>query len=102
MSSYDVSPRAEADMDEIWTFIAKRNLPAADRMIRSLVGKFEMLSRQPLIGESVGHLHPGLRCVIHGNYVVYYEVNSSRVTIRRIIHGARDIRQFFGPDSLDS
>lgn len=96
MTGFDVSFRADADMDEVFTFVAERNYLAADRLIRELVSKFEMLSRQPLIGEFVGHMYLGLRCVVHGNYVIYYEIVSDRVTIRRIIHSARDIRRFFG------
>lgn len=98
MTQYDISPKADADMDEIWTYIAERNFQAAERLVRGLVSKFEMLSRQPLIGESVGNMHPGLRRVLFGNYVVYYEIVSERVTIRRVIHSARDISRIFGPD----
>ena len=55
-----------------------------------------MLGRQPLIGESVGELSPGLRRIPYGNYVVYYEQDGNVVRIRRVVHGARDVSQFWG------
>ena len=96
MTGYDISLRAEADIDEIWTYIAQRDFHAADRLSDRFVAKFEMLSRQPLIGELVGHLSPGLRCVPVGNYVVYYEIVRDRVSISRVLHGSRDITRFWG------
>ena len=96
MTGYDISARADADIDEIWTYIAQRDFRAADHLSDRLVAKFEMLSRQPLIGESVGHLSPGLRCVPVGNYVIYYEIASNRVSITRVLHGSRDVSQFWG------
>ena len=96
MSGYGISDRAQKELDEIWIDIANRDLAAADRMADQFVMKFEMLARQPMIGESAGHLSPGLRRVFCGNYAVYYEVVSDRVSIARILHGARDTRRIFG------
>ena len=50
-----------------------------------------------MIGESAGHISPALRRVVEGNYVIYYEIEADVVYIRRVLHGARDISQFFGP-----
>lgn len=97
MSRVIVQPRAQADMDEIWTYVAQRDRQAADRLSDRIVDRFEMLGRQPLIGESAGDISPALRRVIEGNYVIYYEVEADVVLIRRVLHGARDLKQFFGP-----
>ena len=97
MSRVVVQPRAQADLDEIWTYVAERNRPAADSLSDRIVEKCEMLGRQPMIGESAGHISPALRRVVEGNYVIYYEIEADVVYIRRVLHGARDISQFFGP-----
>lgn len=97
MSRVIVQPRAVADMDEIWTYIAKQNPQAADRWSDRIVERFEMLGRQPMIGESAGHISPGLRRVVEGKYVIYYEIEADVLFIRRVLHGARDLKQFFGP-----
>lgn len=96
MTGYDISERAQRELDEIWTHIAKRDMAAADRVVDQFVLRFEMLARQPMIGESAGHLSPGLRRVFSGNYVIYYEVLADRVAISRILHGARDTLRIFG------
>ena len=96
MKSYSVAPRARADMDEIWTYIARDSRQAANRMLRRLTDKFAMVSRQPEIGELRGDLHLGFRTVLVGNYVIYYEIEAERVRIMRVLHAARDIGQFFG------
>ena len=97
MSRVRISPRAKADLDEIWTYIAQRNEQAADRLVDRITERCEMLGRQPMIGESVGEISPGFRCVSLGNYVIYYEFEADTVRIRRVVHGARDLSQFFGP-----
>ena len=98
MSHFDLSKRADADVDEIWAYIARNDRQAADRVIDSIYDRFAMLARQPELGESAGHLTAGLRRTFAGKYVIYYEIETNRVFIRRVLHGARDIRKFFGGD----
>lgn len=42
---------AEQDLFEIWSYIARDNLAAADRMIRRIHEAFAMLLRNPELGE---------------------------------------------------
>jgi len=98
MSRFAVGERAIADMDEIWSYIARDNPEAAQRQTRRFFDRFEQLARQPDIGESIGYLTAGLRRSLVGNYVVYYEIETDHVRIRRVIHAARDVRKFFGGD----
>ena len=56
-----ISPRAQANLLGIWKYIAKRNLLAADRMMDRFREKFDMLARQPLIGEAREDIAPQLR-----------------------------------------
>ena len=55
-SPYSVARRAELDLDEIWAYIGTDNISAANRMMDRFRQKFAMLGRQPLIGETCGHL----------------------------------------------
>ena len=96
MNNFDLSKRAEADVDDIWTYIARNDRQAADRVVDSIYDRFAMLARQPDLGESAGHLTAGLRRTFAGKYVVYYEIEPNRVLIRRVLHGARDVRKYFG------
>jgi plasmid stabilization system protein ParE len=65
--SYRISPRADADMDEIWTYIAQDNLRAADRTEQALHDAMEQLARMPGLGQP-GDLNaarrPAGRCML--------------------------------------
>lgn len=97
MNEFVLSKRA--DVDEIWTYIARNDRQAADRQIDRIYDRFEMLLQQPEFGESVGHLTAGLRRTRAGNFVIYYEIDSeAEILIRRVLHAARDVRKFYGGD----
>lgn len=98
MNEFVLSKRAEADIDDIWTYIARNNRQAADQQIDRIYDRFEMLLQQPEFGESVGHLTAGLRRTRVGNYIIYYEIEPDHVRIRRVLHAARDVKKFFGGD----
>ncbi|MGC1274079.1 MAG: type II toxin-antitoxin system RelE/ParE family toxin [Planctomycetaceae bacterium] len=95
-AAYRTAPLAERDYIEIAKYIARDN-PAAEQMLRRFERKFEMLARQPMIGESTSDLRRESRRVIEGAYHIYYRPVPSgphSVESLRAIHGARDI----GPD----
>lgn len=97
MKDFIISPRADADLNEIWTYLAERaKLSTADRVLDEIYQVFAMVGRQPEIGSRVGDRSPGLRFVMAGNYVVLYENQTHLPRIRRVIHGARDLSEFFG------
>jgi toxin ParE1/3/4 len=95
MARCRIAPIAESDLEQIWNYIARDNVDAADRMLDRIGDVFEMLSRQPLIGESRSEIRVGLRSFPVGNYVVYYALASDRVDIARVLHGARDVDAIF-------
>jgi len=88
-----ISPRARADMDEIWAFIASESsIEIADRVLDSLAKKFHLLRLAPYAGRSRTHdLRAGLRSIASGKYVVFYTVNAGIVRIVRVLHGSRDL-----------
>lgn len=100
MKDFIVSPRADADLNEIWTYLAEQaNLLTADRILDEIYEVFEMVGRQPEIGSRVGDHSPGLRFVMAGKYVVFYENQTHLPRIRRVLHGARDLSEYFGTDT---
>jgi toxin ParE1/3/4 len=94
---YRLAPRADNDLDEIWSYIAQDNPSAADRFIDSLGEKFAMLAAHPHAGRPSDALRPGLRRLSFGNYAIFYRIESNCVEIARILHGARDIEEIFEP-----
>jgi toxin ParE1/3/4 len=59
-----LSPEAEAELDNIWYYVAKESgsLEIADRLIDSITDSFLLLARHPHIGrQRDADLRPGLR-----------------------------------------
>jgi toxin ParE1/3/4 len=89
------SSRAESDLDEIWDYIARDNPDAASKLLRTLGTKFEMLSKNPLIGQDRSELAPQMRSFSVGNYVIFYCPSSNGIEVVRVLHGARDMDGIF-------
>ncbi len=81
--------RAELDLAEIWTYIARDNLDAADRVIRRIDQRLRLLVRNPTMGERMEHLRRGLRATAVGNYVIYYSSTEDGIVVYRVLHAAR-------------
>ncbi len=51
MKQFTVSPRAKADMNEIWAYLAEHSEHSvADRVLRQIRETIRMVGRQPEIG----------------------------------------------------
>ena len=82
---------AAADLDDLWNYIAQRNVSAADQLIDKLYSRFLLLAEFPESGERQSLLADGsYRRIVEGNYVVYYRPDEAGVTIVRVLHAARD------------
>jgi toxin ParE1/3/4 len=80
---------AEQDLIAIWDYIAKDNPNAADRFLKRFDKRFKQLQQFPLIGESQDRFRIGLRSVIEGSYIIFYEPRPDEILIYRVLHGAR-------------
>lgn len=80
---------AETDLLAVWNYIAQDSPDAADRFWQRLSERFQSLLRNPLIGESQERFRPGLRAVIEGNYIIFYEPRPDEILIHRVLHAAR-------------
>ena len=91
-------PLAEADILEIWDYIADDSLAAADRWVDRLDEQFRMLAAQPMMGRAREELAPGVRSFPFGRYVVFYMPLNDGIDVVRVLHGARDIDAVFNPE----
>ncbi len=90
-----ISPRAEDDLREIWSYIADNNQDAADRVIGELMTKFKLLEHNPKLGRTRHELLVNLRAFAVKKYVILYMPLENGVEIFRILHGARDLDAIF-------
>lgn len=89
------SPVAERDLDEIWFYIAKDNIDAADRVLRRIQDKCRQYAAQPLMGDLRDDLAENLRNFVVGSYVIFYRPLTDGIEVVRVIHGARDVDAIF-------
>ena len=93
-----VAPEAEAELDDIWYYIAKESdsIEIADRMVDSITDRFFLLARFPHIGRRRDEdLRPGLRSFVVGEYVIIYRVEDGEILILHVTRGNRDLEALF-------
>lgn len=89
-------PLAEADIFEIWDYIADDSMEAADRWVNQLDEKFQLIATQPMMGRAREELVPGLRSFPFRRYVFFYMPTGNGIDVVRVLHGTRDIDAAFG------
>lgn len=87
--------KAEEDLLAIARFIAKENPAAAGRWLDDVEQLLALVATQPFMGEAVEHLRPGLRRVVHGDYLIFYQPLDDGIGLVRVVHGARQIENLF-------
>jgi toxin ParE1/3/4 len=90
-----ISPRANSDLIEIWSYIADDSVAIADAFIDRLYEKIQGLAKHSRAGRRRGELGPGILSFPFGRYVIFYRVRKSAIEIVRVLHGARDIESVF-------
>lgn len=91
MAEISLSRDAHFDLLEIWTFIARHDLAAADRLAERFDRVFQTLVASPHLGRAAPRLHPRLRVLPQGDYLIFYRAEAAGVQIARVLHGAREI-----------
>lgn len=90
MASLVFTPRAEADLYEVWAGIAADNVGAADSLYRRIMHKVELAADSPYIGAARPELSPTARILVEGLYIVIYEPQPDGVMVVAIVHGMRN------------
>ncbi len=91
MSEPRISEQAEADLDELWAYIALNDPKAADRTVDAVLISSRMHVRFPNMGQNRNELGPGLRSFVVSPYVIFYRPLNDTIEVLRILHSARDI-----------
>lgn len=88
----EITPAAERDVEEIWSYIASDSQENATAFILRLEVQLEKLEhfpeRSPLIPENK-LLGTSYRHLLYGAYRTIFRIAGARVIILRIIHGSR-------------
>ncbi|MDC8011897.1 type II toxin-antitoxin system RelE/ParE family toxin [Tahibacter soli] len=95
MAKVFITHRAEADLQEIWNYIAEDNPQAANRQLREIAASCERLAEFPGISFARPEIGEGVRSWPVGAYQVLHRHLDGGVQIVRVVHGARDVDEFF-------
>ena len=90
-----LSDKADSDLQRIYRYLSERSPLAADTFIERIDANLKNLSRFPFIGRERSSLEVGLRGLIVGVHLVFYFVETERITIVRVIDGRMDVEEEF-------
>jgi toxin ParE1/3/4 len=94
MTTYVISPRAQADIDGIWDYTAERwNEEQAARYIRALQEAIETVAADPQRGRSCEQIRPGYRKYAAGSHVVFYRATPKGIDVVRVLHQRMDFER---------
>lgn len=87
MSRYALSPLAEADLDDIWTYTAAQwGEDQAEAYLRSIQSTIETIADHPQRGAPCDHIRAGYRKFPAAAHVIFYRATAARIEIIRILH----------------
>jgi toxin ParE1/3/4 len=89
-------PQAERDLEGIADYIARDNPRRAKTFIREIRAHCRKITNAPLGYPERPEIRPGIRCCVHGNYLILFEANPPDVRIVRVRHGASTLDSLFG------
>jgi plasmid stabilization system protein ParE len=97
MSVYALTPLANRDIFEIWSFIAQHSEVAADRVEDAIFQACSFVAESPLRGHTRTDLtsHPLRFWTLpqHPNYSIVYWPDTNPVQIIAVLHGKRNLRR---------
>jgi toxin ParE1/3/4 len=88
---YVLSPRAQADLDEIWDYPERRwGGSQATAYVRQLQQDIEKVAEQPGLGRACPEIRAGYFRYASGSHVLFYRLKAHRINVVRILHERMD------------
>jgi len=92
-----VTLRAEADLREIWRYVAADDPAAADRVVLRIDERMQILRQFPRIGALRNDVRRGMRMLVEGNYLLLYQYDARKdeVDLVAVVDGRRELSGLF-------
>src|SRR5688572_20676747 len=98
MSKIKLKPLAEADLDNIWDFIANDNPDKAEEILWLINEKLHLLAGNHNLGRARLEILQSIRSFPIKSYIVFYRPIKSGIEVIRILHSSQDIISNFSQD----
>ncbi|MFN0137930.1 MAG: type II toxin-antitoxin system RelE/ParE family toxin [Phycisphaerae bacterium] len=95
MSTVRRGPLAEDDFLNIWLYVARDSIRAADALLEQFDTALDLLSEFPDSGAPRENLGRGVRMHVVGSYCLYYRRANDDIELLRVLHGARQLDRVF-------
>jgi toxin ParE1/3/4 len=94
-----ITAEAEADLDQIATYVAAQSSASALKIVRELRERCESLLDAPRGYPLVPRYeHLGVRRRPFGRFLIFYRVSDHTIEVIHILHGARDYERLLFPE----
>ena len=95
MARLTYTAQAEADLLDVWLYIAKDNAKAADRQLDRIEEACLRIAAFPALGVARPDIAEGLRYFVVGSYLILYRIADTSIEIVRVVFGGRDLARLF-------
>jgi len=99
-----LTPRAHQDLDQIWNFIARDSVDAANRVESAILRTCGKVAMNPLLGKRRPEITARrVRFSVvtrYRNYIVVYRPDTKPIQIVAVVHGKRDMRRALEPSDI--
>lgn len=82
-------PSFKGDLEEIWLYVAKDSVAAADRLIDQICVRCQLLCEHPQAGLLRPDIAPDCRQFLVEGYVILYRIRDEHIDLVRALHGRR-------------
>ena len=89
-----LSPRAQADVDDIWEYTAQQWGERQAEIYISLIEEgVDEIADNPGVGRPCDDVRPGYRRYPVGSHVLFYRVRAADIVVVRILHQRIDVER---------
>jgi addiction module RelE/StbE family toxin len=94
MTKIEWTRSALSDARNLRDYIARNSEAYADRFVQKIIEAVEKAAAFPLIGRRVPEANDDtIREILYRRYRIVYRVETDRILVLMVIHGARDLTQ---------
>lgn len=94
MSRVTLTPKAKADLDDIWGFtLARWGMDQAEKYVRGLWAVMEKQVSDLTNSTDISDVRRGYRKVSSGSHIIFFKVTPGGIDVVRILHQKMDFNR---------